>query len=295
MKKELENVVILDGVPEGFKAAILEKAPGAKISRTSDALPADERVAQAKKLVEGEIALGMLGAYAVVTRDPKTFSAHFTSNNVLDAKAGAEKTALDVAWVFSNFGRDRAGDPFVIADSHFFHRNIIKYCRRPWFSRTAPDGSPDPTDEDVARMNEDMISRWNSVVGKDDVVYSLGDFCFGNRDKVQSVFDRLNGRKRIVLGNHDRLKFNMYYDIGFERVYDKPVIIQKFVVLSHAPLEWVQDGGVMANVYGHVHNQSHYRDFTSNTFCASAERIGYTPIRLSEVFRHCASFREDIA
>ena len=48
------------------------------------------------------------------------------------------------------------------ADSHISHRNIIKYCKRPF--------------SDVEEMNETLISNWNKVVGKDDFVFHLGDF-----------------------------------------------------------------------------------------------------------------------
>ena len=46
---------------------------------------------------------------------------------------------------------------FLIGDMHFMHRNIIKYCNRPF--------------KDVEDMTEKLIKNWNSVVGKNDIVY----------------------------------------------------------------------------------------------------------------------------
>lgn len=45
---------------------------------------------------------------------------------------------------------------FVIADTHFSHENIIKYCNRPF--RT------------VEEMNNALVKNWNNNVSKNDVV-----------------------------------------------------------------------------------------------------------------------------
>ena len=236
---------------------------------------------------------GELRNYAIVTRRPEAFAKSFIPNNVVSAAASPENVAKAVEWIFSKFGREKRGQRvFMIGDSHFYHKNIIRYCNRPWNSGYGPDGEVFVTDEDVSRMNEDMIARWNDVVSRDDIVYSTGDFCFGSRSKVESVFPRLNGRKRIVLGNHDRLKFKDYYEIGFERVYDHPIIIRDFIILSHEPLQWVKDGSVYLNIYAHVHDQEMYKDYTANTFCSSAERIDHTPIELDEIIKRCQTLQE---
>ena len=132
-------------------------------------------------------------------------------------------------------------------------------------------------------MNDGLVERWNSVVGKDDTVIHLGDFSFGNRAKVEEAFSRLNGKIDLVLGNHDRLKVKDYYAIGFHRVYDRPILFANFFILSHAPVQWVKDGGVYCNVYGHVHDMEMYRTVTANTFCACVERHGYRPVPFREV------------
>ena len=55
---------------------------------------------------------------------------------------------------------------YFIADTHFNHANIIKYCNR--------------TFKNTHEMNEYIIQKWNSVVKKDDTVYHLGDVGFGS-------------------------------------------------------------------------------------------------------------------
>ena len=54
---------------------------------------------------------------------------------------------------------------FFTSDTHFGHAGIITFCHRPF--------------QDVAQMNETMIANWNRVVGPEDIVFHLGDFCLG--------------------------------------------------------------------------------------------------------------------
>lgn len=78
---------------------------------------------------------------------------------------------------------------FITADTHFGHKNIIDYCGRPFKS--------------VEEMDEEMKRRWNEIVGPEDTVYHLGDVCM--RKSMTPYWGReLNGRKMLILGNHDR-------------------------------------------------------------------------------------------
>ena len=79
---------------------------------------------------------------------------------------------------------------FVCGDHHFSHKNIMKYDGRPFSS--------------VEEMNEIMIERHNEIVGKSDLVYSVGDFCFGGTEEWKKIRRRMNGDWHLVKGNHDR-------------------------------------------------------------------------------------------
>lgn len=153
---------------------------------------------------------------------------------------------------------------FVIADTHFDHANIIRYCNRPYNS--------------VEEMNEDLIERWNSVVSKKDVVYILGDFGFG-REVVAKFLPRLNGTCYLVKGNHDTYPNAFYRGCGFKEVYDKPILFD-FFLLSHEPLQ-LSETTPYFNYYGHVHNDEKYHD-TATSKCVSVERINYTPYMFME-------------
>lgn len=77
---------------------------------------------------------------------------------------------------------------FIISDTHWSHKNILKHTNRPFSS--------------VEEMDETMVENWNKVVRPEDTVYHLGDV-FWNKAKAQTIAPRLNGRKIVVLGNHD--------------------------------------------------------------------------------------------
>lgn len=54
---------------------------------------------------------------------------------------------------------------WLISDTYFDHKNIIKYTGRPFRL--------------VDEMNETMRSNWNNAVRKNNIVCFLGDMSFG--------------------------------------------------------------------------------------------------------------------
>ena len=133
-----------------------------------------------------------------------------------------------------------------ISDTHWRHKNIIKYTSRIDIYK------------DVDQMGEDMIARWNSVVKPDDIVYHLGDFAFGSKELVGTLVSRLNGRIRIILGNHDRRNKPDWYDgLGFDRVYDQPIIYKDWFILSHEPIKYLTTMMPYINIHGHTHDEEY--------------------------------------
>jgi hypothetical protein len=101
--------------------------------------------------------------------------------------------------------------------------------------------------------------------------------------KVEKIGDALKGKIDLILGNHDRLKIKDYYEMGFHRVYDRPILYDGFYIMSHAPIQWIKDGLPFYNCFGHVHNMELYKTTTMNSFCCCVERHGYRPIPFSYV------------
>lgn len=155
---------------------------------------------------------------------------------------------------------------YFIADTHFSEENIRLYENRPF--------------ENVAEMNCAIVQRWNDCVDQEDEVYVLGDFGADGQEAL--ILRQLNGRKFLVKGNHD-VRANQYYrDCGFEEVYDHPIIIKDFWILSHEPL-YVNTNMPYANLFGHVHNSPIFKTYSNQHYCVSVERINYTPISFDEI------------
>jgi calcineurin-like phosphoesterase family protein len=198
-------------------------------------------------------------------------------NNTLkiDSNVGlTHNDAKSAIWTLTNFGKDpiMSENVFFTSDTHFYHENILKYCNRPFAS--------------VEEMNEKLIANWNSVVGKNDIVWHLGDFSFGSKDHIPKIVSKLNGRINLVMGNHDRHKIKFYYESGFNRVYDRQILINGFVILSHAPLQFLNSNCPFVNIYGHVHDSEIYQTYTKNSCCVCVERHDYKPVSWKEIERY---------
>lgn len=158
---------------------------------------------------------------------------------------------------------------FLIGDTHFMHKNIIKYCNRPF--------------KDIEEMTESLIKNWNSVVDNNDIVYVVGDFALCGKQKIIEIGNRLNGHKRLILGNHDGASIATYREAGFEFVYNHSIVLDNFYIISHIPMVGISVNAPFANIFAHVHDDPTYKDCSCRSFCVSAERINYTPILFEDI------------
>ncbi|MCH5160832.1 MAG: metallophosphoesterase [Clostridiales bacterium] len=132
----------------------------------------------------------------------------------------------------------------------------------------------------VGQMDETLIERWNARVGKADTVYILGDLIFENNGEPLSYLSRLNGRKRLIVGNHDVkwlktlgmaevsadgtvafCNYSEYFDEIAQ--YMERKIGGTVVTLCHYPMyEWKNSrkfGSVKKLgfcIHGHIHNRT---------------------------------------
>jgi calcineurin-like phosphoesterase family protein len=173
---------------------------------------------------------------------------------------------------------------FFTADLHLGHKNIIKYCNRPF--------------DNVDDMDRVIIDNINRVVGQRDQLFILGDFAFRGKqpDEYRSL---IKARVvHIILGNHDkRGRFGSFSSV--ENVREISHFGQK-VFLSHYPhRSWPsrQHGSWM--LYGHVHGQLEQADRLSNCKtldvcvdnCAVFGKPFGEPFGLAEIGEILASFR----
>jgi len=151
---------------------------------------------------------------------------------------------------------------YFVADTHFDDDNLRRYENRPF--------------DTVEEMNEEIIRRWNEVVCDDDEVYLVGDI--GNAEYI----NRLNGRKYLIKGNHDKLTNEEYRSIGFAECYDCPIIFNDFWMVSHEPM-YVNRNMPYANIFGHVHNNPAYVTVSSRSYCVSVDRTDFRPVAFEQI------------
>lgn len=157
---------------------------------------------------------------------------------------------------------------YIVSDTHFGHENIIGYCNRPFIN--------------AKEMDWEMVKRWNEVVKPQDHVWHLGDvYMGGTREYINFVLGSLNGKKRLILGNHDNGQ-----DQILQRHFEKIVAWRDFkeygILLTHMPLHPESIIKDRVNVHGHIHNRQigdkKYR-------CVCVEHTNYAPIPIDTVLR----------
>lgn len=172
---------------------------------------------------------------------------------------------------------------YFIADLHFGHKNIIKNCERPF--------------ADVAVMDEALIDNWNARVTSEDTVYILGDLMFCEKCHPSVYLERLNGKKHLIIGNHDNSWMKKAeLDRFFESRSYMTVIRheENRITLCHYPM-MAFDGDFL--IYGHIHNNKRNAYWPllktmENALNAGVEVNGHRPITFDELQTNNAVFRK---
>lgn len=153
-------------------------------------------------------------------------------------------------------------DKWVISDTHFGHSNIIKFTykgtdrpfRGGFIRRKEDNGLEKVKFRDIKHHDEHIVEMWNSLIKPWDKVYHLGDF--GDI----SYAKRLNGKIRLILGNHDDQMDKQEMVDSF----DKILVSRRFktdfgvpTIFSHFPLHPGNNGNEsrLFNVHGHIHEK----------------------------------------
>lgn len=164
---------------------------------------------------------------------------------------------------------------WFIADTHFNHVNIIKYCSRPFSS--------------VEKMNEILIKNWNLFISNDDLVFHFGDFGFvNNYSNLIDIGNSLNGKKFLIKGNHDKNPDSIYIKAGFKKIYEFPIIFKDFFILSHWPIQ-LNSNYFHCNIHGHLHNNSEMSCMINDKnlyYSVSVENTSYTPVDFETIKKY---------
>jgi calcineurin-like phosphoesterase family protein len=165
-------------------------------------------------------------------------------------------------------------DTWIISDTHFGHDSILIFKDY--------QGKPLRLFENAKEMDEYIISKWNSVVKPEDKVYHLGDVMMRATVEKMKLISRLNGKKTLILGNHDSPEMYLYRG-HFGHIYSFRSVGN--LLLTHVPIlrlpKWAK-----ANVHGHVHNNIVPGEYGPQYYNVSIEVLDdYAPIHLDELNR----------
>lgn len=189
------------------------------------------------------------------------------------------------------------------SDFHLYHNNVVNHDNRPFRNEL---GEPD-----VDTMHETLIENWNRVVGKNDIVFYLGDLCFANVKRAIPIVSRLNGTIHFVMGNHDEYEdivkigrfssINDYIDLNIKGIpnlnktkRDKKGNVIEFAdihfCLMHYPIHsWNRKHHGSVMVHGHCHGNLHH-DEDDNYYENGKKAIDvgcnindYTPVSYKEI------------
>ena len=131
-------------------------------------------------------------------------------------------------------------------------------------------------------QEQELIEKWNSIVGKDDIVYYNGDFCDGNVMDICNYVKKLNGQITLVLGNHDRLGTDVYKAV-FKDVVDEVVLKDLDLTIHHVPSA---PSHTSREVFGHLHRNLDRPLNNSTSFCSCVQFSDGYPVSLEKILLH---------
>lgn len=159
---------------------------------------------------------------------------------------------------------------FFTSDTHFGHERMVDN-QRPF--------------ADIGKMDRQLIDNWNKIIGPDDEIWHLGDFSAYRDGRLESVFFRLNGKKHLIIGNHDE-ENEAIFDLPWE---EAPVLQKDIWVdddnffLCHYPMRsWKNSVRGSVNLHGHTHG---HLPNTRLTMDVGVDPCGFFPVTIDDIHR----------
>jgi calcineurin-like phosphoesterase family protein len=161
---------------------------------------------------------------------------------------------------------------YFSSDHHFGHKNIIKYCNRPFSS--------------LEEMDIKLIKNWNNTVSEEDTVYYLGDFQFNNQRDYK---EELKGNIVFIRGNHDK---NTKIKSLVESMIIK--LRQYTVMCSHVPIWDNKDISDNVNFFLNAHVHEEWKHFKINdryTINVGVDQWEFRPVSIKKLIKYYAEIR----
>ena len=169
---------------------------------------------------------------------------------------------------------------YFTSDLHFGHDRGFIYEPRGFASSIEHDST--------------IISKWNSVVKADDIVFILGDLMLGNNAEGIEKLKRLNGNLHIILGNHDtNTRINLYKDLPNVQqvVYATKIKVKGYhFYLSHYPTLTVNMNetdlkAMVLNLHGHTHSPDKFERDNPYAYNVAIDAHNGYPVSVDKVIK----------
>lgn len=159
---------------------------------------------------------------------------------------------------------------FFSSDTHFSHPRVLRIDRRPF-----------PT---LSEHDDALIENWNGIVGAEDEVWHLGDFCRPVRPgHAETLLSRLNGRKHLMIGNNDDAATVNAPQWESVQHYRELVVDGTVLVLCHYPFRtWNGMGRKSVNLHGHSHGRLKPQ---TRQYDVGVDPMGLKPVSLHEILQ----------
>lgn len=166
------------------------------------------------------------------------------------------------------------------SDHHLGHANLLTFVGGRHEFKT------------IEEHDETIIANHNELVGAKDRVYFMGDVVI-NR-KFLPLISRMNGRKKLIKGNHDIFNLKDYTPY-FEDIISYKIYSEHGLIISHIPVHVCQlEGRWKFNVHGHSHRnivkKQIYQQYEGMVSLADKRYINlclehteYKPVSLSQL------------
>lgn len=165
---------------------------------------------------------------------------------------------------------------FFTSDLHFGHKNLVNGLRK----------------MTVEHSDKTIISNWNNLITKRDIVYVLGDITMENPQLLPLYLKQLKGEIRVVGGNHDDLKCcKVLQELGIPVM---GTLNYKGFLCTHVPVHPTQIEQFRGNIHGHIHLSGNIEglgdynppELEGRYYNVNTEFHHYTPVLFDDIVKY---------
>jgi len=164
---------------------------------------------------------------------------------------------------------------FFTGDEHIDHKNVIRYCNRPF--------------NDLDEMEKVLVNNHNSVVKANDIVIHAGDLTLGRKEVAVRYIKQLNGKHVFLKGCHDR-----WLSGKALQIWSKMVDSQFVVVCHWAMKTWARKHYGSVQLFAHSHgNLILTPEEAMCQYDIGVDNNSYTPVSFEQIMGILNGKKED--